>query len=333
MYHRWLDRWDERKTRRRDEVKIITDLVLDAELAFPDTEGVSEIGAFCELAERSAAASDVFFGLPETLPVANWDEAMLRFPSSLSTGCLENDVVYAKVTPAKASDHAVIVFHHWNAASRNAPLARFFAGRGIAVFEMALPYHLERSRLVATYADYMLSPNLGRTMQSMRQAVIDGRQLIRIAHRAGYSKVSVLGISLGSWVAGLIAAHDTAVEKAALFLTAGDLAEMVWTGRATQHIRASLEGRIGLLDIQRAWAPLNLENYVAQLSRPGLELQSVLASRDRVVLPVLSERLVQRLQDAGARTNVMRLNCGHYSLTLPPYILATGIGAARFFND
>lgn len=333
MYHRWLDRWDERRTRRRDDVKKITDLALDAELAFPGAKSVSGIGAFCAVAERSALASDVFYALPEAYPNVDWDDGMLCFPSSLSTGCLENDVVYAKVTPAKVSDHAVIVFHHWNAASRNGPLARFFASRGITVFEMALPHHMERSRPGATYADYMLSPNLGRTIQSMRQAVVDGRQLIRIVHRAGYKKVSVLGISLGSWVAGLIAAHDTTVGKAALFLTAGDLAEMVWTGRATQHIRASLESRIGLLDLQRAWAPLNLENYVAQLSRPGLELQSVLARRDRVVLPALSERLVQRLEGAGVRSNVMRLNCGHYSLTLPPYIFATGIGAARFLNN
>lgn len=333
MYHRWLDRWDERKTRRRDNVKKIEDLVLSPELVFPGTKSLTEIGAFCEIAERSASASEVFFGLPEAHPESVWDEGMVRFPSSISTGCLENDVVYAKVTQTKSSDHALIVLHHWNASSRNAALARFFAVRGIAVFEVAMPYHMERSRPGSTYADYMLGPNLGRTIQSMRQAVIDGRQLIRILQRAGYRKVSILGISLGSWVAGLIAAHDIAVEKAALLLTAGDLAEMVWTGRATQHIRASLEGKIGLLDLQRAWAPLNLENYAVQLSRPGLELHSVLAKRDRVVLPALSERFVQKLESAGATSNVMRLNCGHYSLTLPPYIFETGIGAARFFHD
>lgn len=332
MYYSWLDRWDERRTRRRDNDKTVTELVFDPELAFPAITGVTGTRAFCEAAERAALASDAFFGLADDLPEANWDDRFLRFPSSISTGIVENDMVHALVTQAKTSDHAVLVFHHWNASSHNAQLARFFARRGISVFEMAMPYHLERSRPGATHADHMLSPNLGRTIQSIRQAVVDGRQLIRIVQRAGYRKVSVLGISLGSWVAGLIAAHDSAVEKASLFLTAGDLAEMVWTGGATRHIRASLEGRIGLAELRRAWAPLNLENHAVRLARRELDLQLVLARRDRVVLPALSERLVQRLEGAGAAPNVIRLNCGHYSLTLPPYIISTGMNASGFLR-
>jgi len=318
--------------RRRDHDKKVTGLVLDPELAFPAITGIIEIGAFCDAAEEVTLASDRFFGLPDAVPEANWEDEFVRFPSSISTGICGNDIVHSKVTRSKATDQAVLVFHHWNALSRNAQLARFFAKRGICVFEIAMPYHLERSRPGATYADHMLSPNLGRTIQSIRQAVVDGRQLIRILQRAGYRKVSVMGISLGSWVAGLVAAHDSVVERASLFLTAGDLAEMVWTGGATRHIRASLEGRIGLSELRRAWAPLNLENHAARLARPGLDLQILLAKRDRVVMPALSERLVQRLEVAAAAPNVVRLNCGHYSLTLPPYVLSSGMNASQFLR-
>jgi hypothetical protein len=332
MYYSWLDRWDEHRTRRRDNDKKVTELALDPELAFPAIKGITEIGAFCEAAERVALASYTLFCLPDALPEAHWDDLFVRFPSSISTGIVENDMVHTKVTRAKATDHAVLVFHHWNASSRNTQLARFLAKRGICVFEMAMPYHLERSRPGATHADHMLSPNLGRTIQSIRQAVADGRQLIQIAQRAGYRKISVMGISLGSWVAGLVAAHDPVVERASLFLTAGDLAEMVWTGSATRHIRASLEGRIGLSQLRRAWAPLNLENHAASLARPELDLQIVLAKRDRVVLPALSERLMQWLEGAGAAPTVVRLNCGHYSLTLPPYAISSGVNASRFLR-
>lgn len=332
MYYRWLDRWDERRTRRRDDVKKVADLVLAPELAFPEKEVVTDIGAFCEIAERAASASDEFFNAPSALPDETWDRQFLRFPSDIRTETTENNLVHAQLTRSKRRDHALLVFHHWNASSRNAQLSRFFSRRGISVFEMALPYHFERSRPSSTYADHMLSPNLGMTIQSFRQAVVDGRQLIRILQRAGYEKVSVLGISLGSWVAGLVAAHEPAVKKTSLLLTAGDLAEMVWTGGATRHIRASLEGRIELSDLQRAWAPLNLENHAAELARPDLDVQIVLAKRDRVVLPALSERLVHRLEGAGSTPDVERLNCGHYSLTLPPYIIFTGMRVSRFLN-
>lgn len=332
MYHRWLDHWDERRTRRRDDVKETTEPVLDTGRAFPEVKGATDLDAFCLCAEQACLTSDGFFGLPAAFPEVSWHDEVLRFPSYVSTGTTENDMVHAKVTNAKSSDHAVLVFHHWNASSRNAQLARFFAGRGMTVFEMALPYHFERTRPGSLHADHMLSPNIGRTIQSLRQAVVDGRQLIRIAQREGYRKISVLGISLGSWVAGLIAAHDPAVQKASLLLTGGDLAEMVWTGGATRHMRASFEGRIELSDLKRAWAPLNLERYVDRLARPELDIQIVLANRDQVVMPSLSERFVQLLQGAGSSPDVKRLNCGHYSLTLPPYIINTGVSALRFLK-
>jgi hypothetical protein len=120
-------------------------------------------------------------------------------------------------------------------------------------------------------------------------------------------------MSLGSWVAGLVAAHDPAVSKASLFLTAGSLADMVWTGRATRSIRESLEPAIGLTDLRQAWEPLNLENYVHGLGRSGLKLHIVLAKRDKVVLPDISQRFLQQLEAVGAKPLVVKMNCGHYS--------------------
>lgn len=332
VYYKWLDRWDDRRTRRRDDVKVATDMVLDTNSAFPEVTGSADLDNFCIFAERAVRSSDAFFSIPDRMPKVRWQDNLIQFPSSISTGTPENDVVHAHVTMASTAEHAVIVFHHWNASSRNKRLARFFAARGMTVFEMALPYHLERTRPGAAHADDILSPNLGRTIQSMHQAVADGRHLVRIVQAAGYKKISVLGMSLGSWVAGLVAAHDPAVSKASLLLNGGDLAEMVWTGSATRHIRASLDGRLKSDDLKRAWAPLNLENHVDKLARPELDLQIVLAARDKVVPPAVSERFVNHLKNAGASLTVKRLNCGHYSLTLPPYIISTGISAARFLN-
>ena len=332
MYFSWLDRWDERRTRRRDDVKEVTGLVLDPELGFPANSGTASLDEFLDIAEKTANDPDRFFGLGDTVPDVSSDDLWVRFPSSISTGIAENDTVHAKVTKAGSSDHAVIVFHHWNASSRNAQLARFLAMQGLAVVEMAMPYHLERSRPGSSHADFMLSPNLGRTLQSVRQAVVDGRHLVGILQHAGYTSVSVLGISLGSWVAGLVAAHDPAIRRASLFLSAGSLADMVWTGGATQHIRASLEGKMELSELRRAWAPLSLGNHAARLARPGLDVQLVLAKRDRVVLPALSEEFVQQMKGRGASTYVKRLNCGHYSLALPPYAVSAGISAGRFFR-
>ena len=332
MYHNWLDRWDERRAQRGEEGKKTTDLVLDAERAFPGAKNVATIEAFCLLADQ-AVADPCFFDAPHPSDQSfDKQDGWLKFPSDMSTDVEENNVVWAKITESGSFDRALVIFHHWNASARNRQIADFFSRRGITVIEVAMPYHFERSRPGSVRADYMLSANLGRTIQSVRQAVWDGRMLIRWLKSEGYREIWVLGMSLGSWVAAMIAAHDPAVSRASLFLTAGSLADMVWTGRATRSIRESLEPEIELTDLRRAWGPLNLENYAHRLARPGLDLHVVLAKRDQVVLPELSGRFMQRLEEAGARPNILKLNCGHYSLGLPPYILLAGFSLKRFLS-
>ena len=332
MYHSWLDHWDERRARRGDEGKKPTDFVLDAERAFPGAKKITSIEEFCALADQ-AVADPAFFDDPNVSDQGfERLDGWLKFPSDISTDVEQNNVVSAKITESGSFDQAMVIFHHWNASARNRLIAHFFSRRGITVVEIAMPYHFERSRPSSVHADYMLSPNLGRTIQSVRQAVLDGRKLIRWLKIEGYREISVLGMSLGSWVAGVVAAHDSAVSKASLFLTAGSLADMVWTGRATRLIRGSLEPEIELTDLRRAWGPLNLENYAPSLARPDLDLHVVLAKRDKVVLPELSERFMQALKDAGARPNILKLNCGHYSLAMPPYILWAGLSLKRFLS-
>ncbi|MCW1413347.1 dienelactone hydrolase-related enzyme [Rhizobium sp. 1AS11] len=333
MYHSWLDRWDERRARRGEKGKERTALVLDAERAFPGAKKITRLEEFCVLADQAVADPAFFDGPGGSDRGFERQGEWLKFPSDISTDVEDNNVVWAKITDIGSFDRALVIFHHWNASSRNRQIANFFSKRGLTVVEIAMPYHFERSRPGSLHADYMLSANLGRTIQSARQAVLDGRKLIRWLKREGYRDISVLGMSLGSWVAGLIAAHDQAVSKASLFLTAGSLADMVWTGRATQAIRDSLEAEIDLTDLRRAWGPLNLENYAHRLARPDLALHVVLAKRDKVVLPELSASFMQKLKDTDARPNILELNCGHYSLAMPPYILLAGLSLKRFLSS
>ena len=333
VYYNWLDRWDEQRARRGEDAKKPTDFLLHPELAFPGAAETASLEAFCNLADH-AVADPTFFDEP-CGGEQGFDrhEGWLRFPSEIVTDVKENNVVWAKITESGSLDQVLVIFHHWNASTRNYQLAKFFSKRGITVVEIAMPYHFERSRPGSLYADYMLCSDLGRTMQSMRQAVLDGRKLIRWLKNEGYQAISVLGMSLGSWVAGLIAAHDSAVSKASLFLTAGSLGDMVWTGRATRSIRDSLGPHIKLTDLRRAWGPLNVENYANRLARPGLDVHMVLAKRDKVVLPELSEEFARTLTFAGAKPTVLRLNCGHYSLATPPYILLAGLSLKRFVSS
>ncbi|WP_064696330.1 alpha/beta fold hydrolase [Rhizobium aegyptiacum] len=332
MFHRWMDRWDERRAQRGEEAKKPTDFILNAGRAFPGAEEISSLEQFCVLAEQAVSDPNFYSEPPGSKEGYEMHDGWLKFPSEITTDVDKNNTVWAKITQSGSRDRVLVMFHHWNASARNRQIAGFFSRRGITVAEIAMPYHFERSRPDALYADYMLSSNLGRTIQSLRQAVLDGRKLIRWLKAQGYGEISVLGMSLGSWVAGLIAAHDPTISKASLFLTAGSLADMVWTGRATRSIRDSIAPAISLTDLRRAWSPLNLENFANDLARPGLALQVVFATRDKVVLPELTKRFLEKLHREGATPDVVELNCGHYSLAMPPYIFLAGWSLKRFLS-
>ena len=325
LYHKWLDRWDERRVQQGNQLKKVDEFSLGAKLAFPEKKHVSSITQFCNLADLALDQSSFFDELDVQASDVERKDGLVKFLSGIQSDTPENNLVYASVTECRTSKKALVVFHHWNARKRQRQIADFFVRRDVTVVEMAMPYHFQRRRPGSTHADYMLSSNIGRTVQSVRQAVWDGRKLIRWLKSEGYDDISVLGMSLGSWVAGLIAAHDNNVSKASLFLCAGSLADMVWTGRATQAIRQSLDGELVLTDLRRAWGPFNLENHASKLARSDLKVQLVLGKRDKVVTPDLSNQFLQSLKAAGGNPDVLELNCGHYSLALPPYILCAGL--------
>ena len=319
-----LDLWDERCAARGDAAKQPTRPVIDASLPFPDVAPSSGLDVLCHRAE--ATPDDPAFFTPAAIRAeeVHWKDGWISFPSPLPSDVEVNNTVRSSVVAGEERGHALVVFHHWNARERSVRLARYFAGKGITVVQMAMPFHMERRRPGAENVDDILSADLGRTLKSMRQAVLDGRAMVGILNNAGFERVSVLGMSLGSWVAGLVAAHDDRVGCAGLFLSAGSLADMAWTGRATRHIRASLDGVVELSQLRRAWAPLDVTRHASKLARSGLTLQFVLAKRDTVVPPDLSQRLVASVSQAGADPRVQWLDCGHYSLSLPPYILWAG---------
>lgn len=325
MYYKWLDQKDERRAQRGEEAKLPSAIKIDSHLAFQNTDQDTTIDEFCNFAEQAVSDGN-FFDLPEH-DTANFqlNGKWLTFSSAVATAVEQNNTVWARVTQSGLREKVLVVFHHWNANKWQNTIAKFFSKRGITVVEMAMPYHFQRSRPGADYADEMLSPNLGQTMQSVKQGVLDGRKLIQWLKSEGYGEISVLGMSLGSWVAGLVSAHDVNVAKTSLFLTAGSLADMVWEGRATRSIRQSLEGNIERQMFQKAWAPLNMEHYAHLLMRPELDLELVLGKRDKVVRPEISKNFVARLNKAGAGLRLTELNCGHYTLGLPQYIVRAGL--------
>jgi hypothetical protein len=133
----------------------------------------------------------------------------LRYPSSLVTPHLENNTVIARWFPAageaapghasRPRGRAVVVLPQWNSDSEgHVGLSRLLATAGVSALRMSLPYHDTRMPPELTRADYIVSANIGRTIQVCRQAVLDARRGVAWLAAQGFERIGILGTSLGS---------------------------------------------------------------------------------------------------------------------------------------
>ena len=81
---------------------------------------------------------------------------------------------------------AVVVLPQWNADPEgHVGLCQLFARFGITALRLSLPYHDARRPPELERADYIVSANVGRTLQANRQAVLDARRAVALARARG----------------------------------------------------------------------------------------------------------------------------------------------------
>jgi pimeloyl-ACP methyl ester carboxylesterase len=211
-------------------------------------------------------------------------------------------------------------------------LSRRLMRLGPTVVELTLPYHGLRSRPGSIISDYFVSPNIGRTIRTVRQAVLDTRKTLTWLSDRGYQNIGLVGVSLGSCISGLVAAHDERVRVSVLLLTAGDFSEVVWTGRATQYIKDALAVGMNLDELKAVWSIVSPGSFAKELSRVGHSMLIISGRRDRVVLPCLTERFFKQLRSSKARCDWRVLGCGHYSMGSFPFNAAALFMVARFLS-
>ena len=168
----------------------------------------------------------------------------LRFTSPVRTPYPENDLVNARWFPARGR-RAVILLPHWNAdAVAYVSLCRVMNMLGIAVLRLTMPYHDIRMPPEISRADYAVSANIGRTLDAVRQGVVDIRSCLDWLEKQGYSQFGIVGTSLGSCYAFIAAAHEPRLRVAAFNHASTYVADVVWHGQSTRHIRQGIEQQI-----------------------------------------------------------------------------------------
>ncbi|MSO30610.1 MAG: abhydrolase domain-containing 18 [Acidobacteria bacterium] len=292
-----------------------------------------------EWAAQAVASSQQFFETPDTSsytfePEAGGATGALTFPSALRTPHPENNTVhlrYFRGTRAGKGRRAVVVLPQWNAdADGHVGLCRLLNRFGLSALRLSLPYHDARRPPELNRADYIVSSNIGRTVQVCRQAVMDARRAVAWLSKQGYERIGILGTSLGSCLSLLTTAHEPLVRVQALNHISPYFADVIWRGISTVHVRAGLEGHIDLDQLRQIWLPISPQAYLDRIEDKKSLL--VYAKYDLTFPVDLSRDLVTEFQRRGIPHELAVLPCGHYSTGAAPFKYLDGFLLARFLD-
>jgi pimeloyl-ACP methyl ester carboxylesterase len=256
----------------------------------------------------------------------------LRFTAPVKTPYPENNLVNARWFPARGH-RAIVLLPHWNAdAIAYVSLCKVLNMLGISVLRLTMPYHDIRMPAEISRADYAVSANIGRTLDAVRQGVVDVRCCLDWLEQRGYDKLGIVGTSLGSCYAFIAAAHDQRIRVAAFNHASTYVADVVWHGQSTRHIRQGMESQVDLETLRGSWLAVSPMAYFDKFSRWPRKSLIIYAKYDLTFLPELSRNVVEEFERHGLDYKLVVLPCGHYTMGETPFKYMDGWHLASFLR-
>ncbi len=288
-----------------------------------------------DYAKKVIANSDEFFFAPNVSDYKLDGNDQLTWTSGIKTNSVENNTVQAKFFPvAKDKKAAVLVLPHWNARPGTYfDLCKFFNKVGISALRMTLPYHEERMPPELERADYLVAPNVGQTLQSLRQSVVDTRAAIGWLKQQGYEKVGLVGTSIGSCVGFFAFVHDLNIDTAVFNHVSGYVADVVWNGLSTYHVKESLKDNVGLEELREYWMPISPMAYMDKLASMPHRPQRYIYTLYDLTFPLdLSRQMLNKLREYKIKHTKTMIPCGHYTLGEKPWVYIDGYKIISFLR-
>ena len=284
------------------------------------------------------ADSDRFYDLP---PIRDFNlrENILTWTSAVHTPDAVNNLARAQFfsTPGPRIGNparAVIVLPQWNAQPEShLELCRILQRLGIASLRLTMPYHEERRPAGLERADHLVSSNIGRTIQSVRQAVLDTKAAVQWLSYRGYERLGIVGTSIGSCTAFLAFAHEPRLEVGVFNHVSGYFADVVWNGISTQHVRAGLGDQLSLEELREYWVPISPFPFIRRLLNGAERPMRFIAAKHDLTFPAdLTRDVIAEVRKMGIPLDVTWLPCGHYTSGEKPWVYLDGWKITSFLR-
>ncbi|MGZ8848476.1 MAG: alpha/beta hydrolase family protein, partial [Pyrinomonadaceae bacterium] len=229
---------------------------------------------------------------------------------------------------------AVVVIPQWNAQpDSHVEACRIFNGLGMTALRLTVPYHEERRPPELERAEHLVSSNIGRTIQSMRQAVLDTRAAVRWLQCQGFERIGLLGTSIGSCIGFLTFTHDAAINVGVFNHVSGYVADVVWQGISTQHVREGIETDLTVDELREFWKPISPVPFIPRLLEMKQRPIRFIAARYDLTFPLdLTRQVISEVRSRGIDLDVVWLPCGHYTTAELPWKAIDAWKIATFFR-
>ena len=325
----------------RDDDRVVHPFDWGTEFITENPNGGDPRKLFSEYSKKMVAQSDEFFFSPEIsdfkFQISNFnsDGPDLTWTSGIHTPSIENNTVYAKYFPHESNrKSAVLVLPHWNAKARTYfDLCKLFNRIGLSALRMTLPYHEERKPPELNRADHLVAPNVGRTLQSLRQAVVDTRSAVRWLKQQGYEKIGIVGTSIGSCVGFFAFTHDMQIDTAVFNHVSGYPADVVWHGLSTYHVKESIGANVTLDELREYWLPISPMAYMERLAGLRPRPQKYIYALYDLSFPIdLSRDTINALRRHKIKHSRTAIPCGHYTLGEKPWVYLDGYKIVSFLR-
>lgn len=315
----------ERAHHERDNNRLVRPLDWGLPFIIDHANGDDPRYLLAKYSNDALAHSEEFYALPQ---ISNYElqDDQLTWTSAIQTPSAENNVArarYFKVKQEKARTPptAVVVLPQWNAQpDSHVEACRIFNFIGMSALRLTLPYHQERRPADLERADHLVSTNIGRTIQSMRQAVLDTRAAVRWLKNEGYERIGILGTSVGSCIAFLAFAHEPDLNAGTFNHVSGYVADVAWRGLSTKHLREGFADKLSLEELRQYWAPISPVPFISRLPKMGHRPMRFLAARYDLTFPLdLTLQTIAEAKRHNLPLDVVWLSCGHYTMASMPW--------------
>lgn len=256
-----------------------------------------------------------YYALPEetrTSPATVWkrEEDHLSWSSPVTGEHTENNTARARLFEAEPTGKAptLILVHALMSANDFGyrRIAAKFNKRGWNVLFPHLPYHYSRKPKGYANGSLTITSDIVRNAETLRQSVIELRQLIRWARRRGSRRVALLATSYGAWVAAITLSLEE-TDFSILLQPVADVGHATF-GSPASWMMASLLKKNGIhRDSIDRHAHLSSPAHLRPLTQPD-RLTIIGGTHDRLSPPYSLKALCQAW--GGAR--YLEVNQGHF---------------------